>query len=127
MLEVPGRLGTVVPYEALEVVSVGAGVETEDKRVAKKRMIKPPTEMVATKTSTALKKAMQGTFVAARSATKRCNAPDKCVAFAAERAIRLKYAPTSSPSLPAKLTRVATTVTGRFCLRCTRQVFRGIW
>ena len=44
MLEVPGRPGTVVPCEALEVVGVGAevgvgadaGVETEEKRVSKK-------------------------------------------------------------------------------------------
>ena len=45
MLEVPGRLGTVVPCEALEVVGVGAevgvgahvGVETEEKRWRKKK------------------------------------------------------------------------------------------
>ena len=46
------------------------------------------------------------------AATKRCDAPDRSVAFAGERAIRRKYAPTSSPSLPAKLTRVAATATG---------------
>ena len=70
------------------------------------------TTMPATETSTAVTKAKQGATVVARSATKRCDAPDRCVAFAAERAIRRKYAPTSSPSLPAKLTRVAATVTG---------------
>ena len=45
MLEVPGRLGTVVPCEALEVVGVGAevgmgahvGVETQEKRWRKKK------------------------------------------------------------------------------------------
>ena len=58
------------------------------------------------------REANQDATVVVRSATKRCDAPDKCVALAAERAIRLKYAPTSSPSMPAKLTRVAATVTG---------------
>ena len=117
MLEVPGKPGGVVSREALEIVEigaevgVGAGVETEEKKVAKKRMAKRQTSMPATETSTAVKEATQGATVVVRSATKWCDAPDRCVAFAAERAIRRKYAPMSSPSLPAKLTRVAATVT----------------
>ena len=116
MLEVPGRPGAVVPREALKIVGVGAEVAvgaevgTEEKRVAKKRMVKQPTAMLATETPTAVKETTQGATVVARSATKRCDAPDRCVAFAAERAIWQKYALTSSPSLPAKLTRVAATV-----------------
>ena len=43
---------------------------------------------------------------------KRFDVPDRCVALTAEKVIRLKYMPTSSPPLPAKLTRVAATVTG---------------
>ena len=78
----------------------------------KRRMTKRQTSMPATETSTAVKEATQGVTVVVRSATKRCDASDRCVAFAAERAIRRKYAPTSSPSLPAKRTRVAATVTG---------------
>ena len=118
ILEAPERLETVVPREGLEVVGVGAevgvggGVKMEEKRMAKKRMAKPPTVMLMTKTSTAVKEATQGVTVVVRSFTKRCDVPDRYVAFAGERAIRLKYAPTSSPSSPAKLTRVATTVTG---------------
>ena len=118
MLEVPGSPRGVVPREALEIVGVGAevgvgaGSETEEKNVAKRRIAKRRTSMPATETSTARKEATQGAAVAARPATKRCDAPDRCVAFAAERAIRRKYAPTSSPSLPAKLTRVAATATG---------------
>ena len=118
MLEVPGSPRGVVPREALEIVGVGAevgvgaGSETEEKNVAKRRIAKRRTSMPATETSTARKDATQGAAVAARPATKRCDAPDRCVAFAAERAIRRKYAPTSSPSLPAKLTRVAATATG---------------
>ena len=63
MLEVPGRPGAVVPREALEIVgdgaevSVGAGVETKEKKVAKKRMVKRPTSMPATETLTAVKEA----------------------------------------------------------------------
>ena len=118
MLEVQGRPEAVVPREALEIVGVraemgvGAGVETEEKRVAKKRMAQRPTAMLGTETSTAVKEATRGATLVARSATKRCEAPDRCAAFAAERAIRRKYALTSSPSFPAKLTRVAATVTG---------------
>ena len=118
ILEVPGRPGAVVPREALEIVGVGAeigvgtGVETAKKKVAKIRMAKRQISMPATETSTAVKEATQGATVVARSATKRCDAPDRCVAFAVERDIRRKYAPTSPPSLPAKPTRVAATVTG---------------
>ena len=43
---------------------------------------------------------------------KRSDAPDRFVALTAEKVIRLKYMPTSSPPLPAKLTRVAATVMG---------------
>ena len=43
---------------------------------------------------------------------KRFDAPDRCVALTAEKVIRLKYMPTSSLPLPAKLTRVAATVMG---------------
>ena len=46
---------------------------------------KSPTAMLAMETSTELKEATQGVTVVARSATKRCDAPDRCVAFAAER------------------------------------------
>ena len=118
MLEVSGRLGAVVPREALKVVGVGAevgvgaGGETGEKKVAKKKRIaKRQTSMPATETSTAVKEATQGATVVSRLATRRCDAPDRCVAFAAERVIRRKYTPTSSPSLPAKLMRVAATVT----------------
>ena len=93
-------------------VGVGAGAETEEKKVATKRMTKQQTSMPAKETSTAVREATQGATVVIRPATKRCNTPDRCVAFAAERAIRRKYAPTSSPSLPAKLTRVAATTKG---------------
>ena len=117
MLEVPG---TAVPCEALEVMGVGAKVDVGgDARVenggendGEKKMAKQPPTMLTTETSTALKEATQGVTVVARSGTKQCDAPDRCVAFAVERAIRLSYAPTSSPSLPVKLTRVAATVTG---------------
>ena len=115
MLEAPEILGTVASREALELVGVETeggvrtGVETEEKRVAKKRMAKPSTAMMTTETSTAMKEATQGVTVVARSATKRCDAPDSCVTFS-KKVIRLKYAPTSSLSLPAKLTRVAATV-----------------
>ena len=118
MLEVPGSPGGVVPREALEIVEVGAevgvgaGVETEEKKVAKRRMAKRRTSMPATETSTARKEATQGATVVVRLATKRCDAPDKFVAFAAERAHRRKYAPTSSPFLPAKLTRAVARATG---------------
>ena len=94
MPEVPGRPGAVVPREALEIVRVGAeggvggGVETEERKVAKKRMAKRQKSMRATEASTAVREATQGATVVARSATKRCDAPDRCVAFAAERAIR---------------------------------------
>ena len=46
MLEVPGSSGGVVPREALEIVRVGAevgvvaGAETEEKKMAKRRMAK---------------------------------------------------------------------------------------
>ena len=63
-------------------------------RVAKRRMVKRQTSMPATETSTAVKEATQGATVVARSATKRWDAPDRCLAFAAERVIRRKYAPT---------------------------------
>ena len=119
MLEVPGSPGGVVPREALKIVGVGAevgvgvGTETEEKKVAKRRMANRRTPMPATETSTARKEAMQGAAVVVRPATKRCDASDRCVAFAAKRAIRRKYAPTtSSPFLPAKLTRAAATATG---------------
>ena len=98
-------------------MGVGAGVETDEKRVAKKMLAKPPTAMLATETSTAVKEATQGVTVGARSATKRCDATDKYVAFAVERVIRLTYVPTSSPSLPAKLTRVVATVRGVLDIR----------
>ena len=117
MVEVPGRPEAVVPRDALKIVGVGAevgvraGLKTEEKMIAKKRMAKRPTAMLETETSIAVKKAAQGATVVTRPATKRCDAPDRCVAFAVERAIRRKYAPTSSPSLPAKLTRVAVTMT----------------
>ena len=94
MLEVPGSSGGVVPREAQEIVrvgaemGVGAGVETEEKKVAKRRMAKRQTSMPATDTSTARKEAKQGATVVVRPATKRCDAPDRCVAFAVERAIR---------------------------------------
>ena len=84
-------------------VGVGAGVGTEEKRVAKKRMTKRPTAMLATETPTEVREATQGATVVARSATKRSDAPDWCMAFAAGRAIWRKYALTSSPCLPAKL------------------------
>ena len=118
MLEVPGNPGGVIPREALEIVGVGAevgvgaGAETEEKNMAKRRMAKRRTSMPATETSMERKEATQGTAVVVRPATKRCDAPDGCVAFAAERAIRRKCAPTSSPSSPAKLTRVTATATG---------------
>ena len=118
MLEAPGRLRTVVPSEMLEVVGVraevgvGVRVETEEKRAAKKKDVQSSIAMLATETSTAVKEATQGITGWAMSATKRCDAPARCVAFAAERTIGLKYAPTWSPSLPAKRTRVAATVTG---------------
>ena len=103
LLEVPGSPGGVVPREALKLVGVGAevgvgaGAETEEKKVAKTRMAKRQTSTPATETSTAVREATQGAAVMARPATKRCDAPDRCVAFAAERAIRQKHAPTSSP------------------------------
>ena len=82
MLEVPGRPGAVVvPREALEIVGVeaevgvGAGVETEEKKVTKRRMAKRQTPMPATETSMAVKEATQGATIVARSATKtvRCS------------------------------------------------------
>ena len=54
MLEVPGRPAAIVSREALEIVGVGAevgvggGVETEEKRAAKKRIANRPTAMLAT-------------------------------------------------------------------------------
>ena len=69
-------------------VGVGAEAETEEKKVAKKRMAKRPKSTPATETSTAVREATQGATVVVRPATKRCDAPDRCVAFAAERAIR---------------------------------------
>ena len=68
--------------------------------------------MLATEKSMVVKEATQGATVVARPAKNQCDAPDRCVAFAAERAIRRKYAPMSSPSLPTKLTRVAAIVAG---------------
>ena len=118
MLEVSGSPGGVVPREALEIVGVGAevgvgaGTETEEKKVAKRRMANRRISMPATETSTARKEATQRATVVVMPATKRCDAPERCVAFAAERTIRRKYAPTSSQSLPTKLTRVAATATG---------------
>ena len=112
MLEVPGSPDGIVPREALEIVGVeaevgvGAGAETEEKKVAKRRMAKRQTSMPATETSTARKEVTQDEAVVVRPAIKRCDALDRCVAFAAERAIRT-FAPTSSPFLPAKLTRAA--------------------
>ena len=75
ILEVPGRPRAVIPREALEIVGVGAevgvgaGVETGEKKVTKRRMAKRQTSMPATETSTAVKKATQGATVVARSAT----------------------------------------------------------
>ena len=118
MLENPGSPGGVVPREALEIVGVGAevgveaGAETGEKKVAKIRMAKRQTSTPATETSTVVRETTQGAAVVVRLATKRCDAPDRCVAFAVEMAIRRKYAPTSSPFLPAKLTRVAARATG---------------
>ena len=112
-----GKPGGVVPREALEIVGVGAevgvgaGAETEEKQVVKRRVAKRRTP-IATETPTARKEATQGATVVARPATKRCDVPDRCVSFAADRTIRRKYAPTSSPFLPVKLTRAATTATG---------------
>ena len=88
MLEVPRRPGAVEPREALKIVGVGAemgvgvAVETEKKRAAKKRMAKPPTAMLETEMSMAVTEATQGETVVVRSATKRCDASDRCVAFA---------------------------------------------
>ena len=118
MLEVPGSPGGVVPHEALEIVGVGAEVgvgaktETEEKKVAKRKMAKRRISTPATETSTARREATQSTTIVVRPATKWCDAPDRCLAFAAERDIRRKYAPTSSLFLPVKLTRVAATATG---------------
>ena len=100
-----GKPRGVVPREALEIMG-------EEKKVAKRRMAKRQTSMPATETSTARKEATQGAAVVVRPATKRCDDPDRCVAFAAEKAIRRKFKPTSSPFLPAKLTRAAATATG---------------
>ena len=118
MLEVPRSPGGVVPREALEIVGVGAevgvgaGAETEEKKVAKRRMAKRQTSIPATETSRARKEATQGAAVVVRPATKRCDAPDRCVAFTAKSATRRKYAPTtSSPFLPEKLARAAAKAT----------------
>ena len=94
MLEVPGSPGGVVPREALEIVGVGAevgvgaGAETEEKKVEKKRMAKRQTSTPATGTSTAVREATQDAAVVVRPTTKRCDAPDRCVASAVERVIR---------------------------------------
>ena len=90
MVEVPGRPGPVVLREALEVVGIGAGVgvganarvEMKEKNMVRTRMAKPTTAvMLASETSTELQEAMQGATVVARSATKRCKAPDRCSIF----------------------------------------------
>ena len=60
-------------------VGAGAGAETEEKKVAKRRMAKRRTSMPATETSTARKEATQGAAVVVRPATNRCDAPDRCV------------------------------------------------
>ena len=57
MLEVPGRPGTVIPCEALKVVELMQ--EMEEKRIARKKMTKPPTAMLATETSMALYEAIK--------------------------------------------------------------------
>ena len=99
VVEVPGRRGAVVPRKALEIWGSeqrwvwergGNGGEKGGEKKDDQRQ----TSMPATETSTAVKEAAQGATVVARSATKRRDAPDRFVAFAAERAIRRKYAPT---------------------------------
>ena len=90
MLEVPGRPGYVVLLEALEVMGIGAEVgvgadarvEMKEKNMTRTRMAKATTAvMLASETSTELQEATQGATVGARSATKWCNAPDRCSIF----------------------------------------------
>ena len=67
---------------------MGAGAEMKEKKVVKRRMAKRRTSMPATETSTARKEATQGAAVVVRPASKRCDTPDRCAAFAAEKVIR---------------------------------------
>ena len=73
-------------------------------------MDKSPTAMPATETSTALKEVTRSATAVTKSATKRYDAPDRCVVFVVDRVIQPKFVQTSSLSLRMKLTRV--TVTG---------------
>ena len=113
MMEVPRRPGIVILREVLKVVGVGAevgvganaGMEMDEKS---------RTRGIAQRTATrrlAHHSRKGSASVAVTMDTKRGDAPNRCVAFAAERVIRLKYAPTSSPPLRMKLTRVEATVT----------------
>ena len=69
-------------------------------------MDKPPIAVLATESSTALEEATRSATAVARSATKRCDAPDRFVVFVEERAIQPKPAPMWPLSLRAKLTLV---------------------
>ena len=120
MLEVPGAsVGNVILREALQVVGVvgkvdvgaGVGERIEEKRLTRtKGVVKTPTAIPATETSTALKDTTRtAATVVARSATEWCDAPDRCVVFVAEMAIQSKSVPTSLLSLRVKLTRVTAT------------------
>ena len=85
---------------------MGAGVSErmQEKRLAAKKMDKPPTAMLATESSTVMEKATRSVTVVARSVTKQRDAPYRFVVFVAERTIQLKPAPTWSLSLRSKLT-----------------------
>ena len=85
------------------------GENERNKSTRKKRMNKPPTAIPATEMSTTLKATARSATVVVRSTAKRCNVPDRCVVFVAEKVIRLKSAPTSSLSLRVKLTGVIST------------------
>ena len=92
---------------------VNARVEKKEKRMARQKYGQIINSNADDKNVDGFRRGnAQSVTVVARSATKRCHAPDRCVALAAEKAIRLRHAPTSSPSLPVKLTRVAATVMG---------------
>ena len=60
---------------------------------------KPQGVKPGTGTSSALKDATRSGTAVARSATERCNAPDRCVMFVAEMTIQSNSSPTSSLSL----------------------------
>ena len=85
MLEDPRRPGTVISRKAVEVVEIGgkmgavadAGEEMKDKMMAREKMAKPPTAMLATETSAALQKSTRSVIIVATSTTKRCDAPDR--------------------------------------------------